>query len=148
MSETRYSFRRKEELLAAGLGEKRIKVSIDTTAAQLQQHLVCCIYEPEIYLKGRQQNKTATLSTCLKRVILGINHLLPPDLTQSLRQPPRNLGNDSEQDEPITMKRIVRDRSQVLENGMQCIKQYIERNTIFEVQKASALSVFAGAVLY
>ena len=45
------------------------------------------------------------------------------------------------------MKRLVRDRPQVIENGMQCIKQYIERNTTFEVQKASALSVFAGAVL-
>ena len=45
------------------------------------------------------------------------------------------------------MKRLVRDRPQVIENGMKCIKQYIERNTTFEVQKASALSIFAGAVL-
>ena len=45
------------------------------------------------------------------------------------------------------MKRLVRDRPQVFENGMKCIKQYIERNTTFEVQKASALSIFAGAVL-
>ena len=45
------------------------------------------------------------------------------------------------------MKRLVRDRPQVLQNGMQCIQQYIERNTTFEIQKASALSVFAGAVL-
>ena len=34
------SFRKKEELLAAGLGEKRIKVSIDATAAQLHDTLL------------------------------------------------------------------------------------------------------------
>lgn len=46
-----------------------------------------------------------------------------------------------------TLKQLVRDRPEVVESGLYCLQQYIERNTIFEVQKAHAISAFAGAVL-
>lgn len=53
---------------------------------------------------------------------------------------------DEPGDKPLTMAWLVRNRPGVLEKGMQHIQQYIERNTSYEIQKASALNIFAGAV--
>ena len=44
----------------------------------------------------------------------------------------------------ITLKQCIDKRPKVLKEGFRCIQDYIERNTSFAIQKATALQIFAG----
>ena len=79
---------------------------------------------------------------------------LPPLPTprKSPRQSPRPnyIDTDTTQDlDPshITLRELLKYQPHVLQQGMQCIQRYNERNTTFVVQKAYALQIFAGSVL-
>ena len=50
------------------------------------------------------------------------------------------------EDDPATLYQMIKTRPHVLKQGMESIKQYLERNTKFAIQKAIALHVFAVAV--
>ena len=53
---------------------------------------------------------------------------------------------DSTDSSHITLKQLLNNRPEILQQGLVCITQYIERNTIFAIQKACALQIFSGCV--
>ena len=46
-----------------------------------------------------------------------------------------------------SLKSLLADRPEVMQQGLECISLYIERNTTFTQQKAVALQIFAGSVV-
>ena len=75
-----------------------------------------------------------------------------PTPRKSPRQSPRPnyIDTDTTQDlDPshITLRELLKYQPHVLQQGMQCIQRYTERNTTYVVQKANALQIFAGSVL-
>ena len=47
----------------------------------------------------------------------------------------------------ITLKQVIDKRPEALKEGFRCIQEFIERNTNFAIQKATALQIFAGSML-
>ena len=47
----------------------------------------------------------------------------------------------------VSFRYVMSYKQEVVEEGLACIQSYIERNTLFVIQKAFALQLFATSVL-
>ena len=61
--------------------------------------------------------------------------------------PPQPLETCTEEEYSVSLKYLVKKRSDVLEQGLKCMQNYTERNTTLAVQKSYSLQMFAGLVL-
>ena len=72
------------------------------------------------------------------------NPVLPDDTSQG------GSSSTAVQDVDVditTVKSLLDKRPEVLQEGFRCLLEFTERNTSYEIQKATTLQIFAGSVL-
>ena len=88
---------------------------------------------------------------CSQKATTQITEQVKPKASRGVHaathSPPQPLETCTEEEYNVSLKYLVKKRSDVLEQGLKCMQNYTERNTTLAVQKSYSLQMFAGLVL-